>query len=155
MRRIIIMAVMIIIVIAAVKFIYTPQSPSPTPQISNTQITQTVNQTPASNSRYAEYSKSALETASTNRRVLFFYASWCPVCKPADAEFKQKSNQIPSDLTLLRVNYNDPDTDQQEKDLAAKYNVTYQHTFVQIDAQGNEVAKWNGGNLAELLSNIK
>ena len=106
-------------------------------------------------SRYVEYSKANFDAASSNRRVLFFYASWCPTCKPADASFMQNESRIPEDVTLIRVNYNDPETDQDEKDLAKKYGITYQHTFVQIDSSGNEVTKWNGGHIDELLSNIK
>lgn len=105
--------------------------------------------------RYVAYSKAALENAAGNRRVLFFYANWCPTCKPADADFIANANRIPSDVTLIRVNYNDTDTDQEEKDLAQQYGITYQHTFVQIDAQGKVVAKWNGGQTNELLANIK
>ena len=56
---------------------------------------------------------------------------------------------------VLRVNYNDPDTDQEEKELAKKYGITYQHTYVQIDSAGKELTKWNGGGAAELLVNIK
>ncbi len=106
-------------------------------------------------SRYVEYTKVALDSATTPRRVLFFYASWCPTCIPADADFKTNSSKIPSDVTVIRVNYNDPETDQEEKALAEKYGITYQHTFVQIDEQGNEVTKWNGGQTEELLKNIK
>lgn len=106
-------------------------------------------------SRYVQYTKSAFNNASGNRRVLFFYASWCPTCKPADANFTQNVSKIPSDVTLIRVNYNDPETDQEEKDLAKKYYITYQHTFVQIDSTGKEIAKWNGGQIDELLTNIK
>ena len=106
-------------------------------------------------SRYVEYSKTALEKAATDRRVLFFYASWCPTCRPADANFKENISKIPQDVTVIRVNYNDPETDQEEKDLAKKYGITYQHTFIQIDSTGEEVTKWNGGQIDELLSNIK
>lgn len=108
-----------------------------------------------SDARYVEYSKVNFDQAADNRRVLFFYANWCPICKPADADFGENSSQIPADVTVIRVNYSDTDTDQEEKDLAKQYGVTYQHTFVQIDKQGKEVAKWNGGKLAELLANIK
>ena len=106
-------------------------------------------------SRYVEYSKPALEKAAANRRVLFFYASWCPTCRPADANFKENISKIPEDVTVIRVNYNDPETNQEEKDLAKKYGITYQHTFVQIDDKGKEVTKWNGGQINDLLSNIK
>ncbi len=106
-------------------------------------------------SRYVMYSKSLLESSSSNRRVLFFYASWCPICKPADASFREKENKIPRDVRVIRVNYNDSDTDQEEKDLAKKYGITYQHTFVQIDNSGKEVSKWNGGGIDELLTNLR
>ncbi len=108
-----------------------------------------------SSDRYVEYSKAAFDGAKNTRRVLFFYASWCPICKPADAAFQAKKAEIPSDVTVIRVNYNDPQTDAEEKALAAKYGVTYQHTYVQIDASGNVVTKWNGGALAELQKNVK
>ena len=64
-------------------------------------------------------------------------------------------NKIPKDVIVIRTNYNDPNTDQEEKDLAKKYGITYQHTFVQIDSTGKEIAKWNGGQTDELTANIK
>ncbi|MBP9817610.1 thioredoxin family protein [Candidatus Shapirobacteria bacterium] len=106
-------------------------------------------------SRYIQYSKPTLDNTSNNRRILFFYASWCPTCKPADASFSQNIEKIPQGVTLIRVNYNDPETDQEEKDLAKKYGIVYQHTFVQINSSGEVVTKWNGGQMDELLSNIK
>jgi len=109
----------------------------------------------AQTDRYIKYSKSALDGAASNRRVLFFYASWCPTCIAADADLRANISKIPTDVTVIQVNYNDPATDQEEKDLAQKYSVTYQHTFVQIDEQGNQVAVWNGGNTDELLEKIK
>lgn len=106
-------------------------------------------------SRYVEYSNIVLENTSSTRRILFFYASWCPTCRPTDANLKANEDKIPEDVTVIRVNYNDPETDQGEKDLAKKYGITYQHTFVQIDSSGQEIVKWNGGQLTELLANIK
>lgn len=105
--------------------------------------------------QYVPYTNAAFDTAEQNRRVLFFYASWCPTCRPADADFSANAADIPEGVTVLRVNYNDPDTDDAEKQLAQKYGVTYQHTFVQIDSTGQEITKWNGGQLTELLSNIR
>ncbi len=106
-------------------------------------------------SRYVVYSKSAYDSASGKRRVLYFYATWCPSCKIANEDFTANPHKIPEDMIVLRVNYNDPDTDQEEKDLAKKYGITYQHTFVQIDTQGKEITKWNGGQTDELITNIK
>jgi thiol-disulfide isomerase/thioredoxin len=114
-----------------------------------------VGQSEQSQGRYTPYSSETFTNVTTSRRVLFFYANWCPTCKPADESFAQNITKIPADVTLIRVNYNDTDTEQAEKELAKKYGVTYQHTFVQIDEQGNEVAKWNGGKIEELLKNLK
>lgn len=104
-------------------------------------------------SRYVEYTKAAFDQAGDKKRVLFFYASWCPTCRPADAEFQAKKDEIPDDIAVFRVNYNDPETDEGEKALAKKYGITYQHTYVLVDEDGNEIKKWNGGQLIELLTN--
>ncbi|MFZ1721876.1 MAG: thioredoxin family protein [Microgenomates group bacterium] len=104
---------------------------------------------------YTPFSPELLVNSASTRRVLFFYANWCPTCKPADKSFSENSAKIPADVTVIRVNYNDTETDQAEKDLAKKYGVTYQHTYVQIDTSGKEIAKWNGGQIDELLSNLK
>ena len=104
--------------------------------------------------RYIVYANDSLSESLNTKRVLFFYASWCPTCRPVDAEFMANESQIPSDTTVIRVNYNDSETDQSEKSLALKYGITYQHTFVQIDKNGNEIRKWNGGGISELLENI-
>lgn len=104
--------------------------------------------------RYIPFSSGTLNRLANTRRVLFFYADWCPTCKVANDEFLQKSELIPTDVSLIRVNYNDTQTDQDEKDLAKKYGITYQHTFVEIDAKGNMLTTWNGGEIDELLTNI-
>ncbi len=104
--------------------------------------------------KYVSFTESALANSS-GRRVLFFYANWCPTCRPADTNIQANEGRLPTDLTVFRVNYNDSDTDAAEKALAQKYGVTYQHTFVQINTDGAEIAKWNGGALPELLENIK
>lgn len=123
-----------------------------------TQVTPTVGtavQADSGRERYVPFTEAAFAAAVSGRRVLFFYASWCPTCRPADADLQQRTADIPADVTVIRVNYNDPDTDQEEKELARTYGITYQHTFVQIDAAGKKVTTWNGGQTAELLSNIK
>lgn len=105
--------------------------------------------------RYVPYSKEALDSAESTRRILFFYANWCPTCIPTNADFEKNVAMIPKDVTVIRVNYNDPDTDAEEKALATKYGITYQHTFVQIDKDGKVVTKWNGGMTSDLLEKIK
>ena len=104
-----------------------------------------------------EYTPKLFEAVSDAglKRVLFFYANWCPICRPADRDFQENMSKIPDDVVVFRVNYNDPETDETEKALANKYGVTYQHTFVQVDGEGELVTSWNGGDTDELMKNIR
>jgi thiol-disulfide isomerase/thioredoxin len=104
---------------------------------------------------YTPFSESKFNSAKDKKRVLFFFANWCPTCKPIDAELSANAAKIPEGIEIFRVNYNDTDTDAADKELAAKYGITYQHTFVQVDASGGEIAKWNGGGLDKIVSMVK
>jgi thiol-disulfide isomerase/thioredoxin len=99
---------------------------------------------------YEAYSPDKLARASDGDVVLFFRASWCPTCRAVDADIRAHLNDIPKGVTILDINYDDSTA------LKQKYGVTYQHTFVQVDAAGNQIVKWSGSpTLASLLGNIK
>jgi|SRR3972149_5889942 len=98
--------------------------------------------------RYQEYSQEAFIDAIGQRRVLFFYAPWCPTCRPLDRQLSENTNQIPEDVVIFRTDY---DTNTELKD---RYGVTYQHTFVQVDSDGEKIKIWNGGQLEDVLENI-
>lgn len=68
--------------------------------------------------------------------VLFFHASWCPTCQAAEKNITAAGENLPEGLTIVKVDY---DT---ANDLRQKYGVTIQHTFVQVDQDGNELNKW-------------
>ena len=85
---------------------------------------------------YTDYAPSKLANAEKGKVVLFFNASWCPTCKEANKNFD--ASTPPEGLTLLKVDYDN------SKDLKKKYGVTYQHTYVQVDKDGNLVKKWSG-----------
>ena len=88
--------------------------------------------------------------AATGKVVLFFRAGWCPTCRTADADIKAHLSSIPANLTILDVDY-DASTD-----LKTKYGVTYQHTFVEVDAKGGLVKKWSGSaTLAALVAEVQ
>lgn len=103
---------------------------------------------------YIAFNSQEFEKNKSKRRVLFFYANWCTTCRPVNAEFLERANQIPGDVVVYRVNYKDSDTDETEKALAERYKITYQHTFVQVNQDGDAIKKWNGGNLADLIKNV-
>jgi thiol-disulfide isomerase/thioredoxin len=105
----------------------------------------------AKHGSYLDYSTQAVADAQKagNKVVLFFHAAWCPYCKAADAAFKANLDKIPSGITVLKTDY-DSNTE-----LKTKYGVTYQHTFVQIDNNGNLVTKWVSGDIDLLKQSIK
>lgn len=110
-------------------------------------VTQTAQTQPGT---YEAYDAAKLVRAETGKVVLFFRAPWCPTCRGLDADIKANNNAIPSGVTILDVDYDTSTA------LKQKYGVTYQHTLVQVDAQGNQIAKWTGSSsLGDLVRQIK
>ena len=85
---------------------------------------------------YATYNSSLV--GQTDKTVLFFHASWCPSCQSADKNIS--AGNVPDGLTVLKTDFDS------STDLRKKYGVTSQHTFVQVDANGDLINKWSGGN---------
>lgn len=102
-----------------------------------------------SQSRYNPYSQTAFEAAKGMKRVLFFFAPWCPTCVPADKAFRNNQDKIPENVALFRVDYDSA------TELKRQYNITYQHTYVLVDDTGREIKKWNGGGIDELIANTQ
>jgi len=100
---------------------------------------------------YEAYAPEKVALASaTHDVVLFFRASWCPICRALDADIKANLSKIPESLAILDVNYDNSTA------LKQKYGVTYQHTFVQVDKDGNLIKKWSGSpTLSALVSEVK
>ena len=87
---------------------------------------------------------SAAMMADEAPTVLFFYASWCPTCRAAARELKADPGKLDG-INLLIVDYD------KSRDLQRRYGVTYQHTFVIIDSDGEAVTKWNGGGVDDIV----
>jgi thiol-disulfide isomerase/thioredoxin len=99
---------------------------------------------------YLLYSADKIAMAETGDVVLFFKASWCPSCKAVDTDIKANLKSIPAGLTILEVDYDN------SAELKKKYGVTYQHTFVQVDKNGNLIKKWSGSpTLTSLVSEVE
>lgn len=64
--------------------------------------------------------------------VLYFYANWCPICRvEVPNELYPAFNELTTDRVIgFRVNFNDNETDADEKNLAREFGVAYQHTKV-------------------------
>lgn len=90
---------------------------------------------PGSYVTLADYETDPAAHAGT-KVVYFFHASWCPSCRATDAAIGESG--IPDGLTVVKVDYDDA------TELRQRYGITQQHTFVQVDANGAEVATWTG-----------
>ncbi len=99
---------------------------------------------------YVPFDSALLAKAQNGKVVLFFRASWCPMCKGLDANIRANVGEIPEGVTILDVDYDN------SAEMKKKYGVTYQHTMVQVDVDGTLIKKWSGSpTLAVLVSEIK
>lgn len=120
-------------------FIYSKSKPLSAP---------TTVESPEGSKRYQVYTNSSFDAVKGNRRVLYFHADWCPICRHLDKEFQSRASEIPGDVYVFKTNYD------REVQLKQKYGVTYQHTFVLVDKNGNAIKKWNGGSFDEVLNMV-
>lgn len=103
---------------------------------------------------YEAYSPEKIATKSAmGDVVLFFRASWCPVCRALNTDIITHLKDIPANLTILVVDYDN------SSDLKNKYGVVLQSTMVQVDKNGELIKKWNMMNstptLATFLAELK
>jgi thiol-disulfide isomerase/thioredoxin len=85
---------------------------------------------------YAVY-KAHPAAFATRKVVLFYWASWCPLCANDNALLTVDANHhlLPKNLTVVKVNYDDNDVRQ------VGYEVTSQDTFVLVDRNGKALRK--------------
>lgn len=82
---------------------------------------------------YIEYNRADYERAISDGKIIFldFYANWCPLCRTQEPEIYEVFDNLDNDKVIgFRVNYNDSDTDQDEKEFARGLAVTYQDTKI-------------------------
>lgn len=99
---------------------------------------------------YVEYSDTTLTKAKQNGKAVLFFAAtkWCTTCSALDLELKKRSQSLPQEVTVLKIDY---DNDSHSKTL---YQVTTQHTMILLDQNGREKKRWIGGNFDALVQNI-
>lgn len=100
---------------------------------------------------YVDYSENAIAQATQNngKAVLFFHAGWCPTCRAAEKSILDNAQNIPADLTIIKTDFDSM------TELKKQYQIVNQHTFVQVDAQGNEITRWVGGDLETILQRVQ
>lgn len=99
-------------------------------------------------SGYTTYNASAVSDALAAGKnvILFFHAPWCPTCRAADANFLKET--APANTVVFKTDY-DSNTD-----LRKKYGVTYQHTFVSLNADGSLKKKMSGADSFSELAGL-
>ena len=92
----------------------------------------------------AAYDADAATFHESGDVVLFFNASWCPTCQSTVQSLD--ADGVPAGLTVVSVDYDSA------TDLRKQYGVTVQHTFVQVDEAGAELAKFTGSVSGEAIA---
>ena len=87
---------------------------------------------------YRDYNGQDLSNLGA-QTVLFFAQASCGTCQKTDTDLKSQA-ELPEGVSVLKIDF---DT---ETALNKKYGVTTKHTFVLVDANGNEIAKEIGLN---------
>ncbi len=107
---------------------------------------------------YISFAQKDYEKALLDRKIVFlyFYANWCPICRAEAPEIEAGFNSLDNEnIVGFRVNFKDSETDEDEKRLATKFEIPYQHTKV-ILQNGKVVLKdgesWDKEKLIEELS---
>ncbi len=103
----------------------------------------------AKQDKYLDYLPETYQKLSSIKRVLFFHANWCPTCRAAEKDFLANEKGIPDGIVVFKLDYD------KESELKKTYGITYQHTFVQVDANGEILSSWSGGSVAELAKHVK
>lgn len=86
-----------------------------------------------STGRFIDFADSTLKDDGFQSHVLFFNASWCPSCRRTETDLNNNLSKIPEGVQILKVDYDS------NLALRQKYGVTSQHTFVQVDMNGEKV----------------
>ena len=92
---------------------------------------------------YADYVNDTAAYDNTDV-VYFFNASWCPTCNEAVESIE--GTGVPEGVTIVSVDFDS------SQDLKQQYGVTQQHTYVQIDPNGDEVQKFSGNITAQSVA---
>ena len=92
---------------------------------------------------FLEFKKEDYQKALSENKIIIldFYANWCPICRAEAPIIHSGFDGLTTEKVIgFRVNYNDSDTDADEKALAKQFNITYQHTKV-ILKNGQQFSK--------------
>lgn len=111
-------------------------------------------------SPFLEFNKGDYEKALKSDKIIFldFYANWCPICRAEEPEILAGFETLNTDKLIgFRVNFNDSETDEDEKKLAKDFSVPYQHTKI-ILKEGLEILRsvdqWDKGQFTKEINKV-
>jgi len=110
----------------------TTSVPATTPGTDSVDPAETDAAEPEAAGTYVEYSDEAIANAD-GRVLLFFHAPWCPQCRSVENDIV--ASGVPAGVTIVKVDFDS------RQDLRQRYGVTLQTTFVEVDADGDELQK--------------
>lgn len=106
--------------------------------------------TNSSSAKLVNYSENTFEEEiMEGRNVVYFAATWCPTCKALNDELAEDISSLPSDLTIIKADYDE------EVALKQEYGITIQHTLVQVDENGKEITRWSGGGIETIQAELQ
>ena len=92
---------------------------------------------------------SAQSSYADFRKVYFFHAEWCSICKGIERSMAENPSVIPENTVMIKVDFDS------ERTLRERYGVTTQYTFVQIDTNGDEVKQWTATSAERAVAQIQ
>lgn len=133
-RRLLISGFLGVIIITFGYIIFKPADKASAPINGNSLNPSSVQQPQsATGGAYIDYSADVISNTA-GRKILFFYAPWCPQCRAIDSDIIDEG--VPEGLTVIKVDYDS------NQDLRRQYGVTLQTTFVEVDDNGELVKKY-------------
>lgn len=103
---------------------------------------------------YFVFTKEAYETAKIYKQpiFLFFYSALCSTCVEQDRVVIETFNNLGKNNVIgFRINYDDDDTSQDEKDLAKEFGVKAEHTILVLDKEAKQTEKFLGETAGETI----
>lgn len=94
--------------------------------------------------KYYDFGKAHYEQSLKEGKIVFlnFYASWCPICKAEQPDLFAAFDELKNENVVgYRIHFNDNEVTDDDKEMAKKFGVTYQHTKVIINKNGEVALK--------------